>query len=470
MTLRAAIYVRASLDRSGEGAAVGRQEADCRALAEHRGYTVVALHSDNDTSASSGKRRPGWEALLAAVRRGQVDVILAYHLDRVARRMTDLEQVIGLGVPVVTCTGDLDLSNDQGRLLARVLGSVAQGEVERKGARQRRANAERAQAGRPAGGWRPFGYDDDRTTVRPVEAEAVREAYAVVLAGGSLRAVARAWNAAGHRTSPGGSWRADNVRTLLRSPRYAGLQTYRAEVIGRAAWDAVVPEDTWRATQAVLTDPGRRTTPGNARQYLLSGLATCAVEVERDGIMGPCGALTTTGRTQRKVRALRCSVSNHLNRKAEPIEEFVVAVVLARLAREDAADLVIDHDHPDVDRLREEALAVRARIADLSSLVADGVLTAAEVREQAPRLRERLARVETTMADAGRADVLGPLVGADDVRAVWDGLDVDRQRAVVGALMHVALRSPGRGVRHLDPGTVVIDWLGQAARSSDSGS
>ena len=43
--------------------------------------------------------------------------------------------------------------------------------------------------------------------------------------------------------------------------------------------------------------------------------------------------------------------------------------------------------------------------------------------------------------------MLGPLVTAGDVRAVWESLDVDRQRAIVRALMSIEMRSPGKGSR-----------------------
>jgi hypothetical protein len=60
------------------------------------------------------------------------------------------------------------------------------------------------------------------------------------------------------------------------------------------------------------------------------------------------------------------------------------------------------------------------------------------------------------MADAGRADVLGPLIAADDVASAWAGLDVDRRRAVVEKLMTVTLLPPGKGRRTFREETVEI--------------
>ena len=54
--------------------------------------------------------------------------------------------------------GDADLSTDNGRLFARIKGAVARAEVERKSARQKRANKQRAKDGRPGRSTMPFGY------------------------------------------------------------------------------------------------------------------------------------------------------------------------------------------------------------------------------------------------------------------------------------------------------------------------
>lgn len=77
---RAAVYCRTSRDAEQEGLGVARQEEDCRALVAREGWTLVEPpYVDNDISAStlSKKTRPAYEAMLAAARAGQVDVIVA---------------------------------------------------------------------------------------------------------------------------------------------------------------------------------------------------------------------------------------------------------------------------------------------------------------------------------------------------------------------------------------------------------
>src|SRR4051812_16191591 len=124
MTQRAVIYTRVSLDQTGEGRSVARQEQAYRSLADARGYEVVGAESDSQ-SAYSEKVRPGWERVKAAAQRGEVDVILAWQLDRVTRSMAELEQLIDLteatGASLVTVSGELDLTSSTGRMLARIL-------------------------------------------------------------------------------------------------------------------------------------------------------------------------------------------------------------------------------------------------------------------------------------------------------------------------------------------------------------
>lgn len=93
---RAMIYVRISKDREGAGLGVDRQREDCVALATRLGWTVVGTHTDNDLSAYSGKPRPGYRSMLAALDDGNADAVIAWHTDRLHRSPTELESFIDL--------------------------------------------------------------------------------------------------------------------------------------------------------------------------------------------------------------------------------------------------------------------------------------------------------------------------------------------------------------------------------------
>lgn len=457
--VRAIVYTRQSQDRAGTGLAVARQQEACQQLCHDRGWLVERVISDNDLSASTGKTRPGYRQLLQLIDERTADVVVVWHVDRLVRRLADLEDVIArceaAGVRLATVSGDVDLSTDAGRLVARILASVARGEVERKSARQQSAQAQAARQGRRVGGRRPFGFEQDGVTVRTVEAAAIRSGYRDVLAGVPLAGVARDWNARGltpgqpRRDGRPSSWRHDNVRACLLNPRNAGIRRHRGEEVGPAVWPALVPEETFRAVVGLITHPDRSHRP-NASRALLSGIALCGV----------CGAHVNGGRSRLDQRIYRCSVqaTGHVGRQADVVDEFVADLVVQRLSRPDARDLLHAPVSVDTEEIRQEAQSARLRLEQLAVEFADGVLTAAQLRAATERLRARIAECESKLADAGRVDVLGPLLTGTDVQKSWDALGVPRQRLVVDTLVEVRLLPPGRGRRVFDPTTVDVTW------------
>jgi DNA invertase Pin-like site-specific DNA recombinase len=211
-----AIYARISLDRTREGLGVRRQIEACRERATALGWPEPRVYSDNDISARSGKRRPGFERLLADIESGAVDGLIAWHLDRVLRRVVDLERVLDaieshrLPIQVVFLqAGEIDLTTPSGRLLARILAAVAANEGDIKSARLSEQRAQHAHAGK-AHGPLGYGYSEEQQIV-PGEAAVVREVAERILDGDSLYSIAADLNARGVPTPGDGKWDARRV-------------------------------------------------------------------------------------------------------------------------------------------------------------------------------------------------------------------------------------------------------------------
>src|SRR4051794_20863678 len=94
---KAALYLRISLDKSGEGLGVERQRDDAIRLAELRGWDVAEVIEENSVSAAGKKARPGFERLLEMISAGQVQVVVAWNLDRLTRNRRDTVRLIELG-------------------------------------------------------------------------------------------------------------------------------------------------------------------------------------------------------------------------------------------------------------------------------------------------------------------------------------------------------------------------------------
>lgn len=414
---RAIIYTRVSRDDSGEGKSNQRQEQDCRTFAALRGYDVVRVEADISTSAYSGKARPAWNRVLDAVRSGEVDIVLAWKVDRLTRTVRELVSIMDVcrehNVSVVTIDGDLDLSTPQGRAVATILGSISQMEVERKGERQRSANAQRRAEGQPwRSGWASFGYDLDKNII-PDQAALIRKAASDVLDGQSLKGVAREWRASGittPRSSRGAAgWTHNGVKTILLNPVNAGINTYRGEEIGLGGWEAIISEATLRQLQALLGDPSRRTHAGNGRraENLLSGIATCST----------CGHTVHAG-TSNKRRVYKCSnpVGDHLSTDRAAADQFVLDSltggsevftshrVLPDVGETEAADDLVAEmaalDH------RERLITDRF----MEGLMEEGTWTRAlaGIKQQREELQEKVAATDgdsRTAAALGRARV-----------------------------------------------------------------
>lgn len=478
---RVAIYLRQSKDQDGDALAIDRQRDNCVRLAEFRGWTVepTAFYIDNNVSASTNRVRPAYQRLVADVRERKVDVVIAWNLDRLTRKPREIEDWIELhehhGVNLLTSEArdPIDLSTDNGRMLLRITAAVARSEVERKARRQRESNNQARESGIPPTGRRAFGYTVLKpgakacTAVRvgedgreypdyghePIESEAaaIRRGFALLLAGESLRSIAREWNAAGLSSTSGAAWRQDSVRGVLTNPRYAGLvapprstdsggnsaSRYDLAQMHPGTWEPLVSIETWGAASAILRDPARRKVGGAPVRWLLSGLATC----------GLCGAPVKAGATRDAVKVYRCSATPHLSRRADYADEYVAHATIRYLSETDAAELLAADEAEDTAALRAELSALQARVGDMAGLVADGTLTADQARESMARLRGQIGDLQARLTDAGRTDVLGPLVAAEDVREAWAGLSVDMRRAVVAALWAVSMVSPGKGSR-----------------------
>ncbi|MFI6396656.1 recombinase family protein [Rhodococcus coprophilus] len=464
---RVAIYLRQSQDRAGNEYGVSRQREDVSRLVAARGWTVAAEYVDNDVSASKRKPRRQFDEMMAAVDRGEIDVIVSRHVDRLLRRLAELEHVLERckphGTSIVTAADGVDTSTDGGRLVARILASVGQGEVERKSARQKSAIAQAASQGRWVGGRRAFGYESDGVTIREDEAAAVQAGYAAVLAGESLTEVARKWNEAGLSTTQGAArWERTAVRDVLINARNAGLRRHRPEgssgsyrkdphafVVGPAEWPALVPEETWRAVIALLTDPSRRKGAPGARA-LLTGVARCGVCDD--------GTTVHAGGARRETRSYRCSAHNHMQRVAAPVEEFVEALIVGRLSMPDALAVFSPTVEVDVAPLREAADVVRRRLDDIAVDYGDGVMTRSQFVAATEKGRARLAQLEAEITSAGSVDLIAPLVASGNVAAAWADLSTARKRTVIDVLADVVIYPPGRGVRTFRPETVEVDF------------
>jgi site-specific DNA recombinase len=427
---KAVIYCRLSQDRDGDEEGVDRQEKFCRALATREQLDVVEVFRDDNISGYSGKRRPGYEAMVDLIKNDpSIDVIVAFAPDRLTRHPRELEDLIDLleahRIGVKThAAGDYSLDNSGGRMVARAVGAVARHESEVKSERLKAKVNENAEAGRFHGGQRPYGYVNtaEGLKVDRVEAKQIRYMVRRLREGGALRAIAAELTDKGVPTTQGlPQWRNTSVRRILRNPAIAGLRHHRGEIVGQAAWPAIIERDEWEQVQAILSDPARKQArPGT---YLLSGGLT----VTEDGT-SMTGAVH---RTMRMYHGPGASIN------ADLLERAVVEYVLDRTDRSTPK-------LPKRTRQPSEVAKIEAELVQLAHMrernemeLQEWVIISRGVRERLEQARKQAP--PAPVMPAGIADLLSRKGG---LRRSWDTLSHDQQRRALAAVLDKVIVHP----------------------------
>lgn len=148
---RCAIYLRHSLDREK----TENQRPDVEQLVRARGYEIVASFEEG---VSSVKKRPEYERMMKAARRGTFDVLVVWALDRFGRsmigNMNDVLELDRIGVTVVSVRETwMDTSGPTRNLLVAIISWCAEQErnrlIERTKAGLVNARKRGARLGRP---------------------------------------------------------------------------------------------------------------------------------------------------------------------------------------------------------------------------------------------------------------------------------------------------------------------------------
>lgn len=475
---RAAIYTRLSSDPAGERAGVERQRTECQALATANGWDMVAIYEDNDVSAYSGRRRPGYEQAIADAGTGY-DVLICWASDRLYRRMADLVRITSDLAPhvriVTVMGGDVDLTTAEGILRAQVLGSVAEFESRRKAERVAARARQRAEQGRAVTTTRPFGWAwadpcpagqecAHATTCaapglrprqgtrkglvpHPVESPQLVAAYLRISAGDSLRSVARALAGFGVLTVGGRPMDSSSLRSALLMPRNAGLVAHKDQIVAEACdGAALVDRGVWDRCRAVLTDPGRRTSPEHKVSTPLGGgLLTC----------GKCGGPMSASNKHDaagKQPVYICSRQHHLTRRRALLDGPILDLARGLLTTlEDAGLLeVATRPDPGVDPLRHELAQAEQRLTAMAALVADGMMDPVDYAAAAPRLRARIADLVTRVARSEGRPASARLLASGGVGAAFDQL-VEQARGGTPDGLRAVLRELVTEVRVLPP-------------------
>lgn len=463
MTKRAGIYCRISKDTDGTGLGVERQERECRQLCTKHRLDVVSVFVDNDVSAYSARRRPGFTAAQDAMKAGQLDVLVAWHPDRLTRQARELEDLIDLldatAVDVLTVgAGAYDLSTASGKLQARIVGSVARYESEHKAERLRSKSDELAASGAPAGGRTPYGYrrefpDRERSkgnfVIDTAEARELRKMAQRVLDGWSALRIERDLNERGVPTKEGRPWNHSTVRAVLINPTIAGLRVHRREIAGPGTWKPILDRDTWEAVRATIADPARkRQRP--ATKYVLAGLVKSAAGDPMNGKPERGGRSYSTAQRRNPKTGKWVNPKRPTSVDADKLETYVIEAAMIALRDWQPSEPTLANP------AETEITELEAELAELARLRGERTISMAEWLAARKPLEASL--------NAARANTRAPrrkvkLLEARNVRKAWGDAELEeRRQALATVIDSIVVDKAARGRWTTMSERVRIDW------------
>lgn len=356
---RAVVYKRASTNEANQPHSLQTQDAEGRRFIEREDWDLV--HVYQEYASGKDQNRLQLRELLRDAQNGRFDVVVVQRIDRLARNLADLLQIMTqfdkYGVVFYSVHERFDTATVSGRLLVQMLGALA--EFERLLLLERIQGGQRTKVavkGLPLSGkMAPYGtrvdpttgilekdevLDEDGKVVGGTwqHVETIFEAYAV--RGLSPRSIAADLTNKGYRTRPGNAWSRQAVYDILRNRTYVGELWWNGEWFP-GKHGSFLDAELFERAQATLdqnaAEYSARVAQAGQTDYLLSGLFRCH----------SCGA-SMVGQSSRgrgrRYRYYYCGravkvptkagCANPLRVPADSLEQLVMEVVVELLSQD----------------------------------------------------------------------------------------------------------------------------------------
>lgn len=219
---RAIGYVRVShQEQVLEGVSLDAQRDKIRMYAELNDFELIGIEADEGISGKSIKARKGIQKVLNRAEKGEIDAIIIFKIDRLARNTAETLQIAEFldkkGVSLHSISEKLDTKSPVGEFFFTLMASLAQMERKMIGERTRNSllylkNTARAYNGVPL-----YGYKNEGENLIPDEAEQAVVNQVMAMHEKSLRVaeITRRLNKQGHKARNGKEWYFSAVKKII---------------------------------------------------------------------------------------------------------------------------------------------------------------------------------------------------------------------------------------------------------------
>lgn len=251
----AGIYIRVSTeDQAREGFSLGEQKEKLQDLCKYRGYKVFRIYEDAGISAKD-TNRPEFQEMLEDMRSGNINVIVAYKLDRITRSTKDLENLI-IEIQKYNCglecaVDDINTETANGKFFTRMLTVLSQLEIERCSERTRFGMVGAIKEGHIPGSI-PLGYkrDNKKVVIDESTKDTVTKIFDLYISGNSYQKIANILN---KQNEMNHHWRDNTIQAIINNRLYTGdyiqFKNTEKEIIFENVIPTIIPKDVWEDCQ-----------------------------------------------------------------------------------------------------------------------------------------------------------------------------------------------------------------------------
>ncbi|WP_425384679.1 recombinase family protein [Wolbachia endosymbiont (group A) of Sturmia bella] len=320
--IRCGIYTRKSNEDGLEQKfnSLDAQRVACeKYIKSKEGWVVSAKRYDDGGFSGKNLERPAIKELFEDVKKGEVDCVVVYTLDRLSRETKDSIEVTSFfrrhRVNFIAVTQIFDNNTPMGKFVQTVLSGAAQLEREMIVERVKNKIATSKEQGLWMGGTLPLGYDakDKELIINEKEAKLVKHIFERYIELKSMAELARELNSQGYRTKSD-IFKKATVRRIITNPIYMGkIRHYEKEYEGKH--EAIIEEEKWQKAQELIRNQPYR--KAKYEEALLRGIIKCkSCDVNM--------TLTYSKKENKRYRYYICN--NHLRGKnCESVNRTVVA-------------------------------------------------------------------------------------------------------------------------------------------------
>lgn len=441
-------YARVSTENQLENYSIEEQSERLKAYCAAKGWSLRKLYVDGGYSGGN-TNRPALQQMLSAIRKGGVDAVVVYKLDRLSRSQKDTltlieDELLAHGTDFVSINENFDTSTPFGRAMIGILSVFAQLEKDQITERFTMGRIGRSKAGYYHGGSHPpagYDYKDGALVVNEYEAIQVREIFSLFISGKSVNAISKYLSS--HYTT---NWNAGRVLNVLRNTVYIGKVHFR-KVDYDGIHQPLIGVEEFQTAARLLDGASERETKKTTSQktpfragFLLSGLVYC----------GRCGARYSANHgyykcysraksSQRFVKDPNCKNDNW---EIGKLDQLVQQEIRGMISRPDLLEIVIqataDRHEVKVDRpaLQKRITEIDNQIAKLVDLYQVGSIPMETITQRINNISaERIQLQEQLNLPDLKPSVERFLQAVEDYKNGYDTGDTDNRRMFTASLV-----------------------------------